>query len=60
MAHANEDHSRRYSRDEDQKAQDQDGRPPRPATEPKQGEGSSNTGKTRTDPATGEPNRGRR
>jgi hypothetical protein len=30
------------------------GRPPRPATEPRGAEGSSDTAKTRTDPASGE------
>jgi len=35
------------------------GSPPRPATEPAGSEGSSKTNKTMTDPATGEPNRGR-
>lgn len=33
-----------------------DGEPPRPATEPKGSEGSSNSGETKTDPATGEEN----
>ena len=32
------------------------GQPPRPATEPKGAEGSSNSGHTQTDPATGAPN----
>lgn len=31
------------------------GEPPRPATEPAGAKGSSNTAKTQTDPATGEP-----
>jgi hypothetical protein len=35
---------------------DKDGEPPRPATEPKGSEGSSNPGDTATDPATGEAN----
>jgi hypothetical protein len=35
---------------------DRPGRPPRPATEPDGAEGSSNSGKTDTDPATGRPN----
>ncbi len=39
------------SRDEDLKP----GSPPRPATEPHGSEGSSDTAKTRTDPATGAP-----
>lgn len=33
-----------------------DGEPPRPATEPPGAEGSSNSGETATDPATGEQN----
>lgn len=33
-----------------------DGEPPRPATEPRGSEGSSNPGDTATDPATGEEN----
>jgi hypothetical protein len=33
-----------------------DGEPPRPAQEPPGSEGSSNSGETETDPATGEPN----
>ena len=32
------------------------GEPPRPATEPPGSEGSSNSGQTATDPATGEEN----
>ena len=32
------------------------GSPPRPATEPQGAQSSSKTGKTLTDPATGEPN----
>lgn len=32
------------------------GEPPRPATEPPGSEGSSNSGETETDPATGEEN----
>ena len=35
---------------------DADGEPPRPVTEPKGAEGSSNSGETATDPATGEAN----
>ncbi len=35
---------------------DEDGKPPRPATEPPGSEGSSNSGETETDPATGEEN----
>jgi hypothetical protein len=35
---------------------DDDGQPPRPATEPEGSEGSSNSGETATDPATGEEN----
>ena len=33
-----------------------EGEPPRPATEPKGSKGSSNSGETATDPATGEEN----
>ena len=35
---------------------DRDGEPPRPATEPRGAKGSSNSGETATDPATGETN----
>lgn len=35
---------------------DKPGHPPRPATEPKKAKGSSNSGRTETDPATGAPN----
>lgn len=35
---------------------DQAGSPPRPATEPRDAKGSSNSGRTETDPATGAPN----
>lgn len=41
------------SRDEDLKPAS----PPRPATEPAGSEGSSDSSKTRTDPATGAPHR---
>lgn len=41
---------------ENQQAPSRQGQPPRPATEPKGGEGSSNSGKTATDPATGKEN----
>jgi hypothetical protein len=34
------------------------GAPPRPASEPAGSKGSSDSAKTATDPATGEPNRG--
>lgn len=40
----------RYNRDEDQRP----GRPPRPSTEPKGAERSSRSGKTMTDPGSGE------
>lgn len=43
----------RLNRDEDLKP----GRPPRPASEPRGSEGSARSGKTATDPATGEPRR---
>ena len=35
---------------------DRPGQPPRPATEPRGSKGSSNSGETETDPATGEEN----
>ncbi|WP_339930397.1 hypothetical protein [uncultured Brevundimonas sp.] len=47
----------RQSETEDQRPPAQDGQPPRPATEPRGAEGSSNSGETATDPATGKPNR---
>lgn len=40
---------------EDQRS-GKDGKPPRPATEPRGSEGSSNSGETETDPATGAEN----
>jgi hypothetical protein len=48
--------SNRETETEDQRAPGRDGAPPRPATEPKGSEGSSNSGETETDPATGNPN----
>ncbi len=45
----------RYNRDDDMKPHE-DGKPPRPSTEPDHAKGSSSTSKTATDPATGEPN----
>ncbi|HEX8472253.1 MAG TPA: hypothetical protein VF633_14170 [Brevundimonas sp.] len=41
---------------ENQRNPSSDGEAPRPATEPPGSEGSSNSGKTATDPATGEEN----
>ena len=41
---------------ENQRQPPHDGEAPRPATEPKGSEGSSNSGETATDPATGAPN----
>jgi hypothetical protein len=41
---------------ETQRTPPADGEPPRPATEPRGAEGSSNSGETETDPATGEEN----
>lgn len=41
---------------ENQRAPSREGEPPRPATEPHGSEGSSNSGETETDPATGEEN----
>lgn len=46
----------RETETENQRTPARQGRPPRPATEPRGGEGSSNSGETKTDPATGEPN----
>ncbi|MDP1618920.1 hypothetical protein [Phenylobacterium sp.] len=48
--------SSRESETEDQRPPAREGRPPRPATEPKGSEGSSNSGESATDPATGKPN----
>ncbi|MDY6925185.1 MAG: hypothetical protein SWI22_14650 [Pseudomonadota bacterium] len=41
---------------EEQRPPAHEGEPPRPAQEPPGSEGSSNSGETATDPATGEPN----
>ena len=41
---------------ENQRRPARDGEAPRPATEPSGSEGSSNSGETATDPATGVPN----
>jgi len=41
---------------ENQRTPQREGEPPRPATEPRGSEGSSNSGETETDPATGEEN----
>lgn len=46
----------RETETEDQRRPAHDGEPPRPATEPNGSEGSSNSGETATDPATGESN----
>nr|WP_246347778.1 hypothetical protein [Brevundimonas variabilis] len=46
----------RQSENENLRPPANDGEPPRPATEPEGSEGSSNSGKTETDPATGEQN----
>ena len=48
--------SNRETETEDQRTPGREGTPPRPATEPKGAEGSSNSGETATDPATGKPN----
>ena len=45
----------RETENENQKP-DRAGQPPRPATEPSDAKGSSNSGQTATDPATGRPN----
>jgi|GEM_PF-349772 len=44
---------------ENQRTPGREGEPPRPATEPRGGEGSSRSSKTATDAATGEPNAGK-
>lgn len=44
------------SDNENQRPSGHDGEAPRPATEPNGSEGSSNSGETATDPATGAPN----
>lgn len=54
MADARPDN--RETETEDQRPPARDGQPPRPATEPRGSEGSSNSGQTETDPATGRPN----
>lgn len=46
----------RQVENENQRAPARDGQPPRPSTEPQGSEGSSNSGATETDPATGEEN----
>lgn len=46
----------RETETENQRPPAGDGETPRPSTEPKGAEGSSNSGDTATDPATGEPN----
>lgn len=46
----------RETETEDQRTPVREGEAPRPATEPKGSEGSSNSGETATDPATGKPN----
>lgn len=46
----------RVTETEDQRTPATEGQPPRPATEPAGAEGSSNSGQTATDPATGESN----
>jgi len=46
----------RQTETENQRTPARPGEPPRPATEPPGSEGSSNSGETATDPATGEEN----
>ena len=50
----NQNHDAEYNRDQDQKP----GAPQRPATEPHGAEGSAQSAKTLTDPATGEADGG--
>lgn len=47
---------KRATENENQRTPSTEGEVPRPATEPPGSEGSSNSGKTATDPATGEEN----
>lgn len=47
-----------YSGDYEEERPAGEGRPPHPAQEPAGSEGSSNSGETAVDPATGEPNPG--
>ena len=46
----------RETENQDQRTPARAGQPPRPATEPRGSEGSSNSGETATDPSTGKPN----
>lgn len=46
----------RETETENQRTPSREGQAPRPATEPGGSEGSSNSGDTATDPATGKPN----
>lgn len=46
----------RQVENENQRTPTREGQPPRPATEPRGAEGSSNSRETATDPATGTPN----
>jgi hypothetical protein len=46
----------RQTENENQRLPAREGEAPRPATEPRGEEGSSNSGETATDPATGTPN----
>ncbi|WP_396592906.1 hypothetical protein [Brevundimonas sp. R86498] len=46
----------RQTENENQRPPAHDGEAPRPATEPRDAKGSSNSGETATDPATGKPN----
>ena len=56
MARETETPAEPYTSDyENQRRPPNAGEPPRPATEPPGSEGSSDTSKTLTDPATGEP-----
>lgn len=48
--------STRETETENQRSPSRGGQPPRPATEPKGSENTSNSGETATDPATGMPN----
>ncbi len=49
----------RYNRDDEQRIPSEEGRAPRPATEPEGSEESTRSDKIATDPVTGAPNRSR-
>lgn len=56
MTDPDPDRAPRQSENDNQRRPPRDGEAPRPATEPRGAEGTSNSGDTATDPATGAPN----